>query len=385
MRTTHEIIYHSAENMERLENDSVHLMVTSPPYPMIEMWDPLFTRRSPEIGEALAKHHGPRAFELMHKMLDKVWKEVHRVLIPGGIACINIGDATRTINNNFMLYPNHARILNNLKTIGFNNLTSIIWRKQTNAPNKFMGSGMLPPSAYVTLEHEYILILRKGGKRVFKTGAEQELRRASAYFWEERNAWFSDVWLDIKGKGQHLADSAIRKRSAAFRFEVPYRLINMFSIKADTILDPFMGIGTTMNAAMASGRDSVGFEIEAGLHPHVRRQTDQIVTFANQRINERIDNHLAFVKKRIADEKPLKHQNVHYGFPVITRQEVRLLFNPLVSVEQIGTNKFEACYLDHPGRSFFSPTNGADREKTGSSNPGCVKSDSNPTAKTKDR
>ena len=83
----------------------------------------------------------------------------------GGIACINIGDATRTLNDVFCLYQNHTRIASSMLRIGFLSLPCILWRKQTNAPNKFMGSGMMPPGAYVTLEHEYVLILRKGNKK----------------------------------------------------------------------------------------------------------------------------------------------------------------------------------------------------------------------------
>ena len=142
--------------------------------------------------------------------LTRVWREVHRVLADGGIACINIGDATRTLGDRFALYPNHARILVRLVELGFVPLPVILWRKQTNAPNKFMGSGMLPPGAYVTLEHEYILIVRKGGKRGFLSEEGKGLRRESAFFWEERNRWFSDVWSDLKGTVQGLSDRKVR-------------------------------------------------------------------------------------------------------------------------------------------------------------------------------
>ena len=87
--------------------------------------------------------------------------------------------------------------------LGFINLPNILWHKTTNAPNKFMGSGMLPCGAYVTLEHEWILIFRKGGKRVYKKTEEKEIRRDSSFFWEERNIWFSDIW-EIKGVKQPL-------------------------------------------------------------------------------------------------------------------------------------------------------------------------------------
>ena len=234
----HKIIIGAAQNMQQIENNSIELVVTSPPYPMIEMWDNIISEQNPEIKTALGNSNGLFAFELMHKELDKIWAEVERVLIPGGFACINIGDATRTINGDFQLYPNHSRIILAFQKLGIPNLPNIIWRKQTNAPNKFMGSGMLPSGAYVTLEHEWILLFRKGGKRQFKTESEKLRRKESSFFWEERNIWFSDLW-DLKGTKQKINNSETRKRSAAFPFELAYRLINMFSAKGDLVLDPF--------------------------------------------------------------------------------------------------------------------------------------------------
>ena len=127
---------------------------------MIEMWDSILGEQSLQITKSLESNDGYTAFELMHIELDKVWDEVIRVTKEGAFICINIGDATRTINGNFALYPNHARIISYFRSKGINNLPNIIWKKQTNSPNKFMGSGMLPSGAYVTLEHEYILIFK---------------------------------------------------------------------------------------------------------------------------------------------------------------------------------------------------------------------------------
>src|ERR1035438_3159780 len=145
----HNIIIDRAQKMDSIATNSIELVVTSPPYPMIEMWDDIMTKQNPEIYEALNKNNGRLAFELMHQELDKVWSEVNRVLIPGGFACINIGDATRTIDKEFALYPNHSRIISSFLKLGLTNLPNILWRKQTNAPNKFMGAGMLPSGAYV--------------------------------------------------------------------------------------------------------------------------------------------------------------------------------------------------------------------------------------------
>lgn len=185
MITTHKILFENSNCMDKIPDSSVDLMVTSPPYPMIEMWDDIFSKQNPSIGEALKNKNGKKAFELMHKELDRIWKEVYRVLKEGGFACINIGDATRTVNGKFTLYTNHSRILQYCVDYGFNALPEILWRKQTNAPNKFMGSGMLSAGAYVTLEHEFILILRKGNKREFKTTEEKLRRQQSAFFWRK--------------------------------------------------------------------------------------------------------------------------------------------------------------------------------------------------------
>ena len=242
-RTTHTIFYADSNRMTELKDESADLMITSPPYPMIEMWDEVFAKQNPAIGDALRDKNGNLAFELMNQLLGGVWQEVYRILRPGGIACINVGDATRTIDGDFKLFPSHSRIMSHCLKTGFQALPEILWRKQTNAPNKFMGSGMLPPGAYVTLEHEFILVLRKGGKRKFESQADRIRRKRSAFFWEERNMWFSDVWMDMRGAKQDLENENLRKRSAAFPFELAYRLINMFSVKGDVVLDPFLGTG----------------------------------------------------------------------------------------------------------------------------------------------
>ena len=115
--------------MNAIPSESISLVVTSPPYPMIKMWDEMFISQNPAIGKALKNRKGPDAFELMHQILDAVWKEVFRVLKNGGIACINIGDATRTINDNFSLYQNHTRMMSYLLKLGFSALPAILWRK----------------------------------------------------------------------------------------------------------------------------------------------------------------------------------------------------------------------------------------------------------------
>lgn len=357
MKTTHTVYFGNSRIMNNIQPETIDLIVTSPPYPMIEMWDNFFSEQNQEIDKAIKSNDVLLAFELMHQELDQIWNECYRILKYGGLACINIGDATRTINNDFALYPNHARIVSHMLKIGFSALPTIIWRKQTNAPNKFMGSGMFPPGAYVTLEHEYILIMRKGSKMSFKTEAEKIKRRESAFFWEERNSWFSDVWMDLKGTSQKLNDNRIRFRSAAFPFELPYRLINMFSVKGGIVLDPFLGTGTTMLAAMSSARNSVGFEIDPNFGDVIINQANKFLPFANEVIENRLEKHLKFIQAKMEDNYNFKYNNKYYGFPVMTKQEIDLSFNNPTSVNAIADNYIDVLYSDKPQEIFSRACN----------------------------
>lgn len=331
MHTTHNIYIGASQQMQRTTDNSIDLVVTSPPYPMIEMWDEIMGKQNPIIADSLQTDPNT-AFELMHTELDRVWQECLRVIKPGGFLCINIGDATRTINGNFKLYNNHSRISKACMDMGFIGLPNIIWRKQTNAPNKFMGSGMLPCGAYVTLEHEWILIFRKGEKRDYKTSNSRLDRRRSSFFWEERNIWFSDLW-EIKGTKQKLQSNTSRERSAAFPFEIPYRLINMFSQKGDTVLDPFLGTGTTIQAAILLGRNSCGYEIDPNFESIIRDNIHEInVDSYNNLIKQRFDAHCDFIKARIAEGKEVKHYNSVMDIAVMTTQEKDIEFNFLSSI-----------------------------------------------------
>ena len=355
MRSDHHLHFCDSKNMGIVPSQSVHLVVTSPPYPMITMWDDLFCRQH-RIDKAMISHDGTRAFELMHRTLDPVWNEVHRALVPGGIACINIGDATRTLKDTFVLYPNHTRISASMLSLGFTHLPTILWRKQTNAPNKFMGSGMMPPGAYVTLEHEYILIFRKGDRRLFNTPQQKTSRRQSAYFWEERNLWFSDVWMDLKGARQHTNTGHLRQRSAAYPFELAYRLISMFSVMGDTVLDPFFGTGTTLFAAAASGRNSIGFELDKAFQSMVRQGCKPALNQARSRIHERLDAHRQFIRDRQAAGNAVKYKNQVYGFPVVTRQEVELMLPLPTGIEEASPGHFRVNYeMPEPGADPSSP------------------------------
>jgi DNA modification methylase len=280
MQTQHKIILGNSQQMSELADGSVQLMVTSPPYPMIQMWDTQFCQTDQKIAqlfEALnanpSKDAVIKIYAAMHENLAKVWAETYRVLIDGGIAAINIGDATRSINSKFSLFPNHSKIIEHCQKIGFTTLPYILWKKPTTKPHykgkgAFLGSGFLPPNAYVTLDCEFILLFRKGNLRKFPP--HDKVRYESAFTKAQRDEWFSQIWT-LKGTRQ-TADE-LERRTAAYPDEIAERLIKMFSIKGDTVLDPFLGSGTTMKVAMQNERNSVGYEADENLLPVITRKT----------------------------------------------------------------------------------------------------------------
>lgn len=358
MNTTHQLHITNSQNMNCIESESIDLIVTSPPYPMIEMWDKIMCELNPCIKEALSENPS-YAFELMHRELDKVWLECFRVLKNGGFMCINIGDATRTINKSFSLYPNHSRVIQYCNSLGLTNLPNIIWRKVTNSPNKFMGSGMLPNGAYVTLEHEWILVFRKGDKRPYKTDIEKNNRRNSAFFWEERNQWFSDLW-DLRGTKQHIQNSATRDRNASYPFLVPYRLISMYSQEGDIVLDPFLGLGTTSMAALVAGRNSIGIEIDPLLKDIiVDNLLSPDIDSYNEIIRNRLKYHLQFVDQRLAEGKEVKYDNSLSNCLVMTKQEQKIAFHYLTSVEYNPNKSTIFCgYDDLPANAMEAINSG---------------------------
>jgi len=231
-----EMYIKSSGDMCELEDESVHLIITSPPYPMIKKWDEMF---------------GNVDFDYQHKKLMYSWVECKRVLVEGGMMCINIGDATRSINGQFQCYPNYAQITLSMAHLGLTPLIPIFWKKISNRPNAFLGSGFLPPNGYVSQDHEYIAIFRKGKLRKFPP--KDPNRYDSAFTKEERDLWFQQTW--------HIQGEKGAKQSNKFPEEIPYRLIRMYSVKGDTVLDPFAGYGTTLDVAERLDRIGIGYDI----------------------------------------------------------------------------------------------------------------------------
>jgi modification methylase len=248
------VLHGDARRLPALPDGSVHLVVTSPPYPMIPQWDAAF------------RSMGATGYEAMHDILADAWRECYRLLADGGLLAIVVGDALRSDRDGFRLWPNHADVLARARAAGFRSLPYILWKKPTNKPNPFLGSGFLPPNAYVTLDCEFVLLLRRGGPRRFPV---RDPRRASSQLTRaERDHWFSQVWGDIRGAPQRRRGG----RTGAFPAEIPRRLVRMFSVDGDTVLDPFAGTGTTLWAAAEAGRDAIGVERDPGVYAALARE-----------------------------------------------------------------------------------------------------------------
>jgi site-specific DNA-methyltransferase (cytosine-N4-specific) len=279
--TTQTVYFKSAEDMQEIPSNSVHLIGTSSPYPMIEMWDEIFKSWNPSLDikfrELKATKNLDRQqilqkeiFEGMHCCLEKVWKECYRVLVNGGILVINIGDAYRKVypQTSFQKFWNSAKTVQICERLGFISLPSVLWKKITNRPNAYLGSGFVPTSPYISEDCEHILIFRKGSIRQFPP--KDLKRQQSAFTRQQRDLYCSQVWSGIQGIKQ--TTDGYSERTAAFPEEIPKRIITLYSIIGDLILDPFAGTGTTLKVAKDLGRDSVGYEIVKELEPIIRKK-----------------------------------------------------------------------------------------------------------------
>lgn len=323
METTHNFYTEDSRKLDVIEDDSVDLVVTSPPYPMIKLWDDAFGRMNNSITEAIENENDVKAYELMNQELDKVWDEVNRVTKEDSIVCINIGDASRKLSE-YQHHPNHSWIIQKFINMGWQIQSKIIWRKPSTKSNKFFGSVNLPPNSYVTFEHEYILIFRKNGCLSYD---DTDLRYKSSYFYNERNKWFSSPW-SITGARQDI-DKEVRDKSAAYPLEVPYRLINMFSTQNDTVLDPFTGSGTTNLASAMSGRNSIGVDISEDMIQVAKQSMKTVKQSTYDKNEQRIENHLQYVKE---SDKTMNY-DTRYDFGSITKQAKRIRIPYVESVK----------------------------------------------------
>ncbi len=257
LKTIHKIIHGDSRQMNLLPDKSVHLVITSPPY-----WQLKDYGTENQIG-----FHD--SYESYINNLNLVWKECYRVLYPGCRLCINIGDqfARSVYYGRYKVIPIRIEIIKFCETIGFDYMGAVIWQKVTTCNTTggatIMGSFPYPRNGILKLDYEFILLFKKQGVSPVPTKEQKEL---SIMTKEEWNTYFSGHWYfaGVKQDG-HIA---------MFPEELPARLIKMFSFSGETVLDPFLGSGTTSLAASNLGRNSVGYEINADFIPSIKSKLD---------------------------------------------------------------------------------------------------------------
>jgi DNA modification methylase len=250
--------------MQELDSSSVDLMVTSPPYWHIK-----------DYGSSSQTGHGQHLHDYL-KDLYMVWKETYRVLRPGRRACINIGDqfARATDFGRYRVIPIHAEIILQMDRIGFDHMGSIIWNKRTTINTSggasIMGSYPYPPNGIVEIDYEHILLFRKPGRI---PSLDMDRKESSALTKEE--------WKDLHISHWNFGGARQVEHEAMFPKELPGRLIKMYSLKGELVLDPFLGSGTTALAAEELGRRSVGYEINARFVPVIK---DKLASIPRDRL-----------------------------------------------------------------------------------------------------
>jgi len=260
--TRHELYLADARDMAQLEDGSVHLAVTSPPYWTLKV----YPSNDAQLG-------GVVEYDTFLKELHKIWRECFRVLVPGGRLIIVVGDVclSRRKHGAHMVVPLHAAVQEDCRHIGFHNLAPIIWHKIANAAfevengTAFLGKPY-EPNAVIKNDIEFILMQRKpGGYRQ----PSDAVRLLSTIGEKRHRLWFNQI-LKLHG-------ASTRRHPAPYPVELVERLVRMFSFVTDTVLDPFSGTGTTSLAAGRWGRNSIGFEIEPTYHKLASQRLREIV------------------------------------------------------------------------------------------------------------
>lgn len=248
--TIHDLHNTDARSLAALPADSVHLVVTSPPY---------WTLKKYRDSDGQLGHVAD--YDEFVDQLERVWRECHRTLVPGGRLVCVVGDVCLSRRKNkgeHTVVPLHASIQDRCRQIGFKNLAPIIWHKIANAAYEASGNGggflgkPYEPNAVIKNDIEYILMLRKpGGYR----SPSLSTRILSVIPEEKHRVWFQQIWTGVTG-------ASTKNHPAPYPIELVERLVRMFSFVGDTVLDPFLGTGTTTVAAAKWGRNSIGIEID---------------------------------------------------------------------------------------------------------------------------
>lgn len=246
--TDHKLVLGDARDLSFIPDQSAHLVVTSPPYWALKRYED----NPSQLGHT-------EDYDLFLAEIEKVWRHVYRILVPGGRLVCVVGDVCLSRRQNqgrHVVVPLHADICVQCRKIGFDNLNPIIWHKIANANyevsngSKFLGKPY-EPNAIIKNDIEFILMQRKPGGYRKPTEKQRNLSRIEK---EDFNKWFQQFWT--------ITGASTKEHPAPFPLELAVRLVRMFSFAGDTVVDPFAGAGTTMVAAMKCGRNSIGVEIE---------------------------------------------------------------------------------------------------------------------------
>ncbi|MFC1735611.1 DNA-methyltransferase [Candidatus Hydrogenedentota bacterium] len=248
--TTHRLVEGDARELSFIEDGSVHLVLTSPPYWTLKK----YRDHDDQLGDI-------EGYENFLQELDRVWKHCYRVLAPGGRLICVVGDVCLSRRKNagrHTVVPLHASIQEHCRKLGYDNLSPIIWYKIANAVFEASGNGggflgkPYEPNAIIKNDIEFILMERKPGGYRKPTVATRVLSVISD---ENHKQWFQSIWSGVTG-------ASTREHPAPYPEELAERLIRMFSFVGDTVLDPFMGTGTTTAVAAKWGRNSISVEID---------------------------------------------------------------------------------------------------------------------------
>jgi len=247
--TVHRLYVGDARQMQSLQPQSIHLVLTSPPYWTLKE----YRDSAAQLG------HIENYDDFLHE-LDKVWKHVFKALVPGGRLICVVGDVCLSRRENggrHTVIPLHASIQEHCRKLGFDNLAPIIWHKISNAAYEVEnGSGFLgkpyEPNSVIKNDIEFILMERKPGGYRAPDISTKVLSLISA---ENHKKWFQQIWTGVTG-------ASTKQHPAPYPIELAERLVRMFSFVGDTVLDPFLGTGTTTVAAAKWGRNSIGLEVD---------------------------------------------------------------------------------------------------------------------------
>ena len=276
---THRIIFGDSRGMSEVADNSVHLVVTSPPYWCIKDY-----AHPGQIGY-------DQTYDEYLNDISQVLSECRRVLHPGCRTAVNIGDQylRAAEHGRYRVQPIPADIIHLGREIGFDFMGNIIWEKisttKTTGGGSWMGSIYYPKDGHITYEHEYIILLRKEGRWPRPSAEQREKSRLTK---DQRSEWFRGIWrIPPERQQEHVA---------MFPVEVPRRLVKMYSFYGETVLDPFLGSGTTTLAAEQEGRNSIGYEISLEFERAIREKmglgslfsSEGSITFENRDASETI-------------------------------------------------------------------------------------------------